>query len=169
MNNTAIKQWLQFAPGPAALTSGKRFHVFISYRSVNRLWVLQLYDLLRGLGYEVFLDQYVLAAAAPLALSLNDALAGSQTAIMIWSSAFEDSEWCMKEYNTLENLEAARTGFRYLIAQLDEAPLPPMAGQNTRGLLSGPRRTKRQRPPPPAAWVTWEAPRSSRGSDGCSG
>jgi hypothetical protein len=69
----------------------------------------------------------VLAAAAPLALSLNDALAGSQTAIMIWSAAFEDSEWCMKEYNTLENLEAARTGFRYLIAKLDEAPLPPMA------------------------------------------
>lgn len=127
MNNTTIQHWLQFAPQPTSLAAGKRFHVFISYRSVNRLWVLQLYDLLRNFGYEIFLDQYVLAAAAPLALSLNEALRDNQAAVMIWSSAFEDSEWCKKEYTTLESMENANAGFRYVIAKLDEAPLPPMA------------------------------------------
>lgn len=127
MPNPAFERWLQFAPQPDALPQGKRFHVFISYRSVNRLWVLQLYDILRELKYEIFLDQYVLAAAAPLALSLSDALHGSLAAIMIWSSAFEDSEWCKKEFNTLESKEAAGAGFRYVIAKIDKAPLPDIA------------------------------------------
>jgi hypothetical protein len=64
MPNPALEQWLQFAPRPDTLPQGKRFHVFISYRSVNRLWVLQLYDILRELKYKIFLDQYVLAAAS---------------------------------------------------------------------------------------------------------
>lgn len=127
MPNPALEQWLRFAPRSEPLPQGKRFHVFISYRSVNRLWVLQLYDILRGLNYEAFLDQYVLAAAAPLALSLNEALDSSVSAIMIWSSAFEDSEWCKKEYNTLEVKENAGTGFRYVVAKIDEAALPGFA------------------------------------------
>jgi hypothetical protein len=68
-----------------------------------------------------------LQRAAPLALSLNEALHSSLAAIMIWSSAFEDSEWCKKEYNTLETKEAAGTGFRYVVAKIDEAPLPDFA------------------------------------------
>ena len=32
-----------------------------------------MYDILNGLGYKVFLDQYVLTAAAPLAISLGEA------------------------------------------------------------------------------------------------
>ena len=47
--------------------------------------MLALYDILNGLGYKVFLDQYVLTAAAPLAVSLEEALDASQSAILIWS------------------------------------------------------------------------------------
>ncbi len=47
-----------------------------------------------GLNYEVFLDQYNLAAAASLSgLSLGEALDASQAAIMMWSSTFDDSKW----------------------------------------------------------------------------
>jgi hypothetical protein len=39
-------QWLDLAPRPDVLPPGKEWHVFLSYRSVNRPWVLGLYDIL---------------------------------------------------------------------------------------------------------------------------
>jgi hypothetical protein len=119
--------WLNCAPRPTPLASGEQWHVFLSYRSVSRAWVLPLYDVLRQLGYSVFLDQYVLSAAAPLALSLSEALGTSRSAVMVWSAAFEDSNWCMTELNTLITMEQNRPGFRYVIAKIDAAPLPAIA------------------------------------------
>lgn len=54
MLSPTIETWLKYAPQPGPLPPNARYHVFISYRSVNRSWVLQLYDLLRELNYEVF-------------------------------------------------------------------------------------------------------------------
>jgi len=122
-----LQQWLEFAPKPQPLAASQRWHVFLSYRSVNRHWVLQLYDILRHLGYNVFLDQYVLSAAAPLALTLSEELDSSASAIMMWSSDFNDSSWCLKEFTTLESKENAGDGFRYVIAKLDASPLPALA------------------------------------------
>jgi hypothetical protein len=65
------ENWTDLAPAPAPLAQGKNWHVFVSYRSVSRPWVLALYDILNGLGYKVFLDQYELTAAAPLAGSTS--------------------------------------------------------------------------------------------------
>jgi hypothetical protein len=83
-------KWLDLAPVPEPLPAGKDWHVFLSYRSVNRPWVLALYDILNGLGYKVFLDQYVLTAASSLAVSLGEALDASQSAVMIWSGSSRD-------------------------------------------------------------------------------
>ncbi len=121
------ENWLALAPKPPPLAAGKDWHVFISYRSVNRSWVLALYDVLNGLGYKTFLDQYVLTAAAPLATSLSKALEASQSAIMIWSSKYEDSEWCTDEFAALEVMEKAKKGFRYVIGRVDESELTPLA------------------------------------------
>jgi hypothetical protein len=120
-------QWLDLAPKPSELSPGKEWHVFLSYRSVNRPWVLALYDILNGLGYKVFLDQYVLTAAAPLAISLGDALDASMSAIMIWSGLYEDSEWCKQEFSKLETMQNARQGFRYVIARIDESEIAGLA------------------------------------------
>ena len=125
--DTLLQKWLEMAPKPAALPPSQHWHVFLSYRSVNRAWVLQLYDVLRHVGYNVFLDQYVLSAAAPLALTLGEELDRSASAIMMWSSDFDDSAWCLKEFNTLESKEAAGNGFRYVISKLDATPLPGFA------------------------------------------
>ncbi|MEO8049023.1 MAG: TRAFs-binding domain-containing protein [Acidobacteriota bacterium] len=122
-----LQKWLEFAPKPQPLETSQRWHVFLSYRSVNRHWVLQLYDVLRHLGYNVFLDQYVLSAAAPLALTLSEELDRSASAIMMWSTDFNDSNWCLKEFTTLESKENAGNGFRYVIAKLDTFPLPGLA------------------------------------------
>jgi hypothetical protein len=120
-------KWLDLAPRPGALAEGKAWHVFLSYRSVNRGWVLALYDLLTGLGYKVFLDQYVLTAAAPLAISLGEALDASESAVMIWSGYFEDSAWCKQESAKLETMQNAMKGFRYVIARVDESEITGLA------------------------------------------
>lgn len=120
-------QWLDFAPQPGPLPDGKQYHIFVSYRSVNRPWVLALYDILQGLGYTVFLDQYVLTAAAPLALSLGDALEASEGAIMIWSEYYENSEWCKAELANLITMEKERKPFRYVIAKIDNSDLTGLA------------------------------------------
>ncbi len=120
-------KWLDLAPKPAPLPAGKEWHVFLSYRSINRPWVLALYDILNGLGYKVFLDQYVLTAAASLAISLGEALDASRSAVMIWSGYFTDSAWCKQEYAKLETMQNARKGFRYVIARIDESEIAGFA------------------------------------------
>jgi hypothetical protein len=100
----------------------------ISYRSLSRPWALALYDILNGLGYNTFLDQYALTAAAPLALSLSEALDASQSAILIWSGKYEDSEWCKGEFSTLQTMENAKNGFHYVIGRVDNSRLPGFIG-----------------------------------------
>ena len=120
-------KWLDLAPVPEPLPAGKDWHVFLSYRSVNRPWVLALYDILNGLGYKVFLDQYVLTAASSLAVSLGEALDASQSAVMIWSGSFEDSAWCKQEFAKLETMQNALQGFRYVIARVDQSTITGLA------------------------------------------
>jgi hypothetical protein len=38
------ENWTDLAPAPTGLAQGKNWHVFLSYRSVSRFWVLALYD-----------------------------------------------------------------------------------------------------------------------------
>ena len=121
------ENWTDLAPHPEAVPGGKTWHVFVSYRSLNRPWVLALYDILNGLGYKVFLDQYVLTAASPLALSLGEALDASQSAILIWSGSYEDSAWCNQEAAKLETMQNAMNGFRYVIARVDESEIKGLA------------------------------------------
>jgi TIR domain/MAP3K TRAFs-binding domain len=120
-------KWLDLAPKPEPLLEGQQWNVFLSYRSINRSWVLALYDILNGHGYRVFLDQYVLTAAAPLATSLGEALDTSQSAVMIWSGHFDDSAWCKQEFAKLETMQNAGKGFRYVIARIDDSEITGLA------------------------------------------
>jgi TIR domain len=121
------ENWTDLAPHPDPVEPGKKWHVFVSYRSTHRPWVLALYDILNGLGYKVFLDQYVLTAAAPLALSLGEALDSSESAILVWSGGYEDSEWCKQEFATLETKQNQKDGFRYVIAKIDDLEITGLA------------------------------------------
>src|SRR5271154_5351929 len=121
------KEWLNFAPKPRALTDGDKWNVFLSYRSVNRTWVLNLYDVLRELGHKVFLDQVVLKGGDPLISSLQDALQASQAGVLIWTSATRDSEWVQREYETLERQATDKPDFRFVPVRLDSSKLPPFA------------------------------------------
>jgi hypothetical protein len=121
------QEWLKYAPKPVPLKQGKEWNVFLSYRSVNRAWVLSLYDILKELGHKVFLDQYVLKPGDELITNLEDALDKSMAGILIWSGAAKDSDWVRKEYNTLERKSTDDTDFRFIIIKLDDIQLPVFA------------------------------------------
>ncbi len=65
---------------------------FSFYRSVNRAWVLNLYDVLRHQGHRVFLDQCVLKAGDELETRLEDART-SQAGVLVWSTAMKVRYW----------------------------------------------------------------------------
>lgn len=118
---------LKFAPKPVPLINGNIWNVFLSYRSINRTWVLNLYDILIELGHKVFLDQYVIKPGDILIEKLEDALAKSQTGILIWSNEARDSDWVKKEYYTLEKKATNESDFNFIPVRVNHASLPLFA------------------------------------------
>lgn len=121
------EEWLRFAPRPKELTGEDKWNVFLSYRSVNRGWVLNLYDVLTELGFKVFLDQYVLKSGDTLIEVLQNGLAASQSGVLIWSNAASESEWVKKEYYYLLTRATNNPDFCFVPVRIDRAPLPGFA------------------------------------------
>ncbi|PYR61007.1 MAG: hypothetical protein DMF85_03440 [Acidobacteria bacterium] len=119
----APAEWLKFAPPPRPLTGSDKYHVFLSYRSVNRPWVLNLYDTLRELGYAVFLDQVRLKPGDRLIKELQAGLQASQSGVLVWSKKTADSDWVQREYETMETLASKKPGFQFVPLRLDDADL----------------------------------------------
>ncbi len=124
---TLNEQWLRLAPAPSPLQADEKWHVFLSYRSVNRTWVLNLYDVLRQQGFQVFMDQVVLAGGDELIRVLEDGLERSRAGVLVWSSATADSDWVRREYQTLERQATERKGFSFVPVRLDGSILPAFA------------------------------------------
>ncbi len=120
-------EWLRYAPKPNPLEDGQTWHVFLSYRSINRGWVLNLYDVLTELGFRVFLDQYVLKTGDSLVRSLEEALEKSQAGILVWSNAAQDSEWVRNEYDTMMSKATSNKKFYFIPLKMDKASLPAFA------------------------------------------
>jgi len=119
--------WLRLAPKPRPLTGDDKWNVFLSYRSVNRIWVLNLYDVLRQQGFSVFLDQVVLTGGAELIRTLEDGLSRSQAGILVWSSASSDSDWVRREYETMEDQSTSKNAFCFVPVRLDASQIPVFA------------------------------------------
>ncbi len=106
------------------LNASKNYHAFISYKSNNRRWVLNLYDVLVELGYLVFLDQYVLKPSDKLVSALQKGLIESQAGILIWSGDASHSKWVEDEYNAMIQLSNQDTEFKFIPVRLEQVPLP---------------------------------------------
>jgi tetratricopeptide (TPR) repeat protein len=119
--------WLKLAPTPRPLERGEAYNVFLSYRSVNRIWVLNLYDVLTQHGFKVFIDQVVLTGGDELIRVLEDGLEQSQAGVLVWSSDAADSDWVRKEYHVLETQATNNKAFRFVPVRLDGTKLPAFA------------------------------------------
>lgn len=95
-------------PRPRPRSGPIQWDVFLSYRSVNRPWVLALYDALVQAGFKVFLDQFALVPGASLDESLQQNLAASGAGILVWSAAASDSKWVQREHKAMRVLTDKR-------------------------------------------------------------
>jgi hypothetical protein len=120
-------EWMKFAPAPRPLTGKNQWHVFLSYRSADRPWVLNLYDVLREQGFKVFLDQVVLKGGDPLVTRLEDGLSASMAGVLVWSGAARDSAWVRREYQVLEAQASDKLDFQFVPIRLDATELPIFA------------------------------------------
>ena len=118
--------WLAYAPPPAPLGPGQKWNVFLSYRSANRPWVINLYDVLRSHGHAVFLDEVTIAAGERPTPAVETALEGSQAGVLVWSTAAADSDWVRREYEAM-SMRALRGGFHFVPVRLDADELPTFA------------------------------------------
>jgi len=121
-----LEQLRKYAPAPNKVGENE-WNVFLSYRSVDRSWVLSLYDVLTELGYKVFLDQYVLKAGDVLINQLQQGLKKSKAGILIWSNATADSVWVNQEYVTLQRKAMTEADFIFVPVKLDDSELPEFA------------------------------------------
>ena len=120
-------EWLKYAPTPRPLANEEKWHVFLSYRSVNRGWVLNLYDILSELKYKVFLDQYVLKPGDSLVQVLEEGLEHSQAGVLVWSTAAKDSAWVRNEYDTLLSKATNDPLFNFVPIKIEKVQLPTFA------------------------------------------
>lgn len=122
-----LDRFLELAPDPRPLNEGQKFTVFLSYRSVNRKWVISLYDALVRAGHKVFLDQKELVSGGKLRRTLEGAFDASAGGILIWSRAAADSEWVHDEYDAMQDRVKDGDGFCFVPVKLDNSQLPTFA------------------------------------------
>jgi hypothetical protein len=128
--STAIDEWRDFAPPPRELGPNDRWHTFLSYRNVNRPWVINLYDVLRSHGHEVFMDRVAIAAGEELRTALEEALMASQAGALIWSREATKSDWVKREYEVMDRRASQSSAFHFVPIQLDgEATTPFVASR----------------------------------------
>src|SRR5690348_1021880 len=115
MQNSALEQWLRFAPKPWPLSAGQKWHTYLSYPSAHRAWVLQLYDILVGLGYHVWVDRHGLTPGGELELSVERAITESDSAVLVWSAEAATSSWIAREYEYF-----LQRSVRHILVRLDQ-------------------------------------------------
>lgn len=124
--------WLNLCPPPRPRPEGCEWDVFLSYRSLDRLWTIALYDSLRQCGYRVFLDQFVLVAGQGLTAQLGKNLEQSGAGVLIWSARTGDSAWVEAEIDAMnakqKNTQRSEFPFYYVVASLDGKKPPGLLG-----------------------------------------
>jgi tetratricopeptide (TPR) repeat protein len=128
-----MTSWIAYCEPPRPRPADKDWDVFLSYRSLDRLWTIALHDTLRQCGYQVFLDQFALVAGQGLTTQLGTNLEKSASGVLIWSTRTSDSTWVATEIDAMKamqnNSQNSDFPFYYVVASLD--------GQKPPGLLGG--------------------------------
>ena len=119
-----IQQWLAYAPQVLELKPGKRWHIFLSYRSVNPDWAFQLYDALTRIGFSVFFDKFQIVAGTSLTSDLSLAISESESGVILWSNESRRSKWCKYEYESMHQMQIEDSNFHFVVIKMDFQPLP---------------------------------------------
>jgi hypothetical protein len=127
-----MSYWIEHCESPRPRPEGIEWDVFISYRSLDRVWAIALYDMLKQCGYIIFLDQFVLVAGQGLASQLGKNLERSASGVLIWSKNTADSKWVENELNSMvaRKNDTAETEFPFffVVVSLDGRQPPGLQG-----------------------------------------
>lgn len=128
-----MNYWIDHCEPPRTRPDTIDWDVFISYRSLDRVWALALYDMLVQCGYRVFLDQFVLVPGKGLASQLGKNLNRSASGVLVWSKRTADSKWVENELDAMvarrNDTADSEVPFYFVVASLD--------GEKPPGLQSG--------------------------------
>ncbi len=126
-----MNYWLEHCERPRQRPDGLLWDVFVSYRSLDRVWAVGLYDMLVQAEYKVFVDQFVLVPGDGLATQLGKHLQRSNSGVLLWSKNTADSAWVENEYNLMVARKAATAKtsnpFHFVVADLDKTELDGLA------------------------------------------
>jgi len=127
-----MNYWIEHCEPPRPRSENIEWDGFISYRSLDRVWAIALYDMLTQCGYKVFLDQFVLVAGQGLASQLGKNLERSASGVLIWSKNTADSRWVENELDSMAARKNNTTGtafpFYFVVASLDGQQPPGLQG-----------------------------------------
>ena len=96
------------------------YDIFISYKSEDRPWALQLETDLSAKGFKVFLDKKSLRAGTCWEPSLKRAMSHSQHLVVLWSSGASDSEWVKREIGFFDSRNATLPDSLMIFIVLEE-------------------------------------------------
>ena len=102
-----------------------KYDIFLSYRHSQREWIETLKNNLENQGYTLFIDKYEMVGGENYKLRLKRAINNSQTAILVVSSDYADSEWMAKEYEWMRERSLDNSSFRIIPILIDEFSMPP--------------------------------------------
>lgn len=117
-------EWLKYAPKPPSLPEGKKWHAYLSYRDRHRVWVIKLYEGLQKAGFKCWFDSTQLTAGKNFRQTLQDALTSSRGAVLVWSSASEESEWVRHEAEAFLRCAYDDSQFHLVVVSLRADLLP---------------------------------------------
>ena len=127
-----MNYWIEHCELPRPRPENFKWDVFISYRSLDRIWAISLYDMLTQCGYTVFLDQFVLVPGKGLASQLGKNLDSSASGVLIWSQNTADSQWVEAELDSMMHKKNETIGtdspFFFVVASLDGQKPPGLQG-----------------------------------------
>lgn len=127
-----MNYWIEHCESPRNRPEGYDWDVFISYRSLDRVWALALHDMLTQCGYKVFMDQFVLVAGQGLSSQLGKSLVKSASGVLLWSEKAADSKWVEAEYDSMMERKLATADdpcpFHFAVASLDGRRPPGLQG-----------------------------------------
>ncbi len=108
-------------------TQGHKYHVYVSYASVDRSWAQELFRALERRGIEVFLDQRRLEPGAQWPGTPPTDLRLSQHLLVLWSENARESDWVQRELGYFESISAMPSpeetpNRRVIIVTLDRTP-----------------------------------------------
>ena len=127
-----MNYWIDQCEPPRPRPDDLEWDLFISYRSLDRVWAIALYDMLTQCGHRIFLDQFVLVVGQGLGTQLGRNLASSASGVLIWSKKTADSRWVENELDAMVSRKNETADsefpFRFVVASLDGQKPPALQG-----------------------------------------